>query len=57
VVSACRQVEDRTVGLELGADAYITKHISPRELKARVRALDRRLAAQPSPLSPARVAN
>jgi two-component system alkaline phosphatase synthesis response regulator PhoP len=38
---------DRVVGLELGADDYVTKPFSPRELAARVRAAMRRLAAQP----------
>jgi DNA-binding response OmpR family regulator len=33
---------DRIVGLELGADDYVTKPYSPRELAARVRALLRR---------------
>ena len=33
---------DRIVGLELGADDYVTKPISPRELTARVRAVLRR---------------
>lgn len=34
---------DRVVGLELGADDYVTKPFSPRELVARVRAVLRRL--------------
>ncbi|MEO6834369.1 MAG: response regulator transcription factor, partial [Candidatus Tumulicola sp.] len=34
---------DRIVGLELGADDYVTKPFSPREVVARVRALFRRL--------------
>jgi DNA-binding response OmpR family regulator len=36
---------DRVVGLELGADDYVTKPFSPRELVARIRALLRRTAA------------
>lgn len=35
---------DRLVGLELGADDYITKPFSPRELVARIRAVLRRTA-------------
>jgi len=35
---------DRVVGLELGADDYVTKPFSPRELVARVRAVLRRHA-------------
>lgn len=35
---------DRIVGLELGADDYISKPFSPRELSARVRTVLRRLA-------------
>ena len=38
---------DRVVGLELGADDYVTKPFSPRELVARVRSALRRLTPQP----------
>ncbi|HEY3073271.1 MAG TPA: response regulator transcription factor [Candidatus Limnocylindrales bacterium] len=37
---------DKLLGLELGADDYLTKPFSPRELVARVRAVLRRTAAQ-----------
>jgi two-component system catabolic regulation response regulator CreB len=39
---------DRVVGLELGADDYVTKPFSPRELVARVRGILRRSAAAPA---------
>ncbi len=47
--------QDRVLGLELGADDYVTKPFSPRELVARVRAILRRTArdadrAEESPL-------
>ncbi len=40
---------DRIVGLEIGADDYVAKPFSPRELVARVRAILRRLEAAPAP--------
>jgi DNA-binding response OmpR family regulator len=39
---------DRIVGLELGADDYVTKPFNPRELMARVRAVLRRTSGAPS---------
>jgi two-component system catabolic regulation response regulator CreB len=45
---------DRVVGLELGADDYIAKPFSPRELAARVRTVLRRVHR--SPAAPARSA-
>ena len=43
---------DRVIGLELGADDYVTKPFSPREVVARVRALARRVgvAADAAPV-------
>ncbi len=38
---------DRIVGLELGADDYVTKPFNPRELLARIKAVLRRTAAAP----------
>jgi len=40
---------DRVVGLELGADDYVVKPFSPRELAARVRSVLRRARVEPSP--------
>lgn len=39
---------DRVLGFELGADDYVVKPFSPRELAARVKALLRRTTAKPS---------
>jgi DNA-binding response OmpR family regulator len=40
---------DKIVGLEMGADDYLTKPFNPRELVARVRAILRRAAAPITP--------
>ena len=41
-----REEADRVMGLELGADDYLTKPFSPRELLARIRAVLRRRRAE-----------
>ncbi len=42
---------DKVVGLELGADDYVTKPYSPRELLARVKALLRRIEEMPTSIT------
>jgi two-component system alkaline phosphatase synthesis response regulator PhoP len=48
MLTARGQEVDKVVGLELGADDYVTKPFSIRELLARVRAILRRTAAVPN---------
>ncbi len=48
MVTARVEETDRLVGLELGADDYVLKPFSPREVVARVRAVLRRAEAAPS---------
>ena len=47
MLTARAEETDRIVGLELGADDYVTKPFSPRELVARIRAVLRRAQAPP----------
>ena len=49
MLTARREDIDKIVGLELGADDYLTKPFNPRELVARVRAILRRYQAGASP--------
>ena len=46
-VTARDEEVDRVLGLELGADDYVTKPFSPREVVARVKAVLRRLEPHP----------
>lgn len=50
IISAQTDVSDRIIGLELGADDYVPKTFSPRELLARLRAVMRR--TRPSTAEP-----
>ncbi len=47
MVTARVEDTDKIVGLELGADDYVTKPFNPRELVSRVRAILRRTSGQP----------
>jgi DNA-binding response OmpR family regulator len=49
MLTAKGEIEDRIAGLELGADDYLVKPFSPRELIARVRALLRRAQTETEP--------
>lgn len=53
MLTASSDETDRVVGLELGADDYIAKPFSPRELVARVRGILRRSQRAGSPAVPA----
>lgn len=49
VLSARGEEPDRVLGLELGADDYVVKPFSPRELVARITSVLRRVRPVPSP--------
>lgn len=48
MLTAKTQEAEKVMGLDLGADDYITKPFSPRELRARIRALLRRTEPPPA---------
>lgn len=50
LLTARDSLDDRVKGLDLGADDYLLKPFEPPELTARLRALMRRPAADPSPI-------
>ena len=47
LLTAKTEETDRVIGLSVGADDYVTKPFSPRELVARIKAALRRLQAKP----------
>src|SRR5882724_12478583 len=53
MLTAVSDPTDRVVGLELGADDYLTKPFDQRELLARVKAVLRRTASSGAPATPA----
>ncbi len=52
LLTAMGEETDRIVGLEVGADDYVTKPFNPRELLARIRAVLRRAQALPASREP-----
>lgn len=50
LLTAKVEENDRILGLELGADDYVTKPFSPREIVARVKAVMRRIGRSDTPL-------
>jgi DNA-binding response OmpR family regulator len=50
ILTSRREEMDKVVGLELGADDYVTKPFGVKELVARVKALLRRAEATPEPV-------
>jgi len=57
ILTARVEEADTLIGLELGADDYVTKPFSPRELVARARAVLRRVPATSSPTKTYRFGN
>ena len=49
MVTGADEVVDRVAGLEVGADDYIAKPFDPRELRARIKSVLRRLQAKAAP--------
>ncbi|WP_412734578.1 response regulator transcription factor [Krasilnikovia sp. MM14-A1259] len=57
MLTALGEEADRILGLEVGADDYVTKPFSPRELVLRIRSVLRRTAGAASPAIPVKLAD
>ncbi|WP_461213251.1 response regulator transcription factor [Lacticaseibacillus sp. GG6-2] len=57
ILTAKDSETDKIVGLELGADDYVTKPFSPREIVARIKAIERRVNGDSGQKHPAANAN
>jgi DNA-binding response OmpR family regulator len=55
MLTARASEDDRLTGFDLGADDYVAKPFSPREIVARVQALLRRVDRAPQPPAPTRI--
>jgi len=52
MVTGAGEVVDRIVGLEMGADDYVAKPFDPRELRARLKSVMRRVQSRAAPATP-----
>jgi two-component system phosphate regulon response regulator OmpR len=52
MVTGAGEVVDRIVGLEMGADDYVAKPFDPRELRARLKSVMRRVQSRAAPAGP-----
>jgi two-component system phosphate regulon response regulator OmpR len=52
MVTGAGEVVDRIVGLEMGADDYVAKPFDPRELRARLKSVMRRVQSRAAPAAP-----
>ena len=57
MLTARDEVTDKIIGLEMGADDYLTKPFDPKELVSRVRAVLRRTESKPTPEDILRIAD